>query len=80
MRSTPKDGIKRIKMRGKDAATVRAIMFDKLHLSLNRPTAIRSDLRSNEEVEKLAEHFAEISRKHEIRRVCSIDGECEEMD
>ena len=72
-----KDGIQRIKMKGRDAATVGAIMFDKLQLSLNRPTSIKGDTGS---LEELAQKFRDLSSMYSLRNANSIPGDCEEID
>ena len=71
-----KDGIKRIKMRGRDTATVGAIAYDKLRLSQNLPTSIKSE---SSTVEALAKQFAELSRTWEEKKINAIPGECEEI-
>ena len=71
-----KDGLKRIKMRGRDTATVGAIAYDKLRLSQNLPTSIKSE---SSTVEALARQFAELSRTWEEKKINSIPGECEEI-
>jgi len=70
-----KDGIKRIKMKGRDTATVAAIAYDKIRLSQNLPTSIRSE---SSTVEALAKQFAELSRNWEEKKINSIPGESEE--
>ena len=73
-----KDGIKRMKMKGRDLATVGGIIFDKLQLSLNRPTAISSKSGEAHLVE-LQARFKQIAKDYEIRKVNSIPGDCEEI-
>jgi len=54
-----------------------ATATDKGLLLDGKPTSIRSDSRS---IEQLAEQFKRISSQYEIRQVNSIPGECEEID
>jgi hypothetical protein len=57
-----KDGIQRIPIKGKDAATIGAIAYDKMRLSLNMPTSItvRSD---NKTLTDLADKFKALSNR-----------------
>ena len=75
-----KDGIKRIKMRGKDVATVGGIVFDKLQLSLKRPTSISSTSDSLEYYTKLFQDIAAEVQANQTKQANSIPGECEEIE
>lgn len=72
-------GIKRIKMRGLDTATVAAIAYDKLRLSLNQPTTIRGN---SSDIEALAQQFRQIARNHENiqNSVVAVQDESEDGD
>ena len=63
------EGIKRIKMRGRDTATVAASAYDKLRLSQNQPTTIKAD---SSNVKALAEQFAALSQQWQEKQTAVI--------
>jgi hypothetical protein len=73
------DGIKRIRMRGRDTATVAAIAFDKLRLSQNQPTTIKAD---SSDVKALAEQFAALSQQWQEKQatVVVVQDDAEQLD
>jgi hypothetical protein len=67
----------RAPMKGKDSATVGAIAFDKLRLSLNLPTSITA---KSTDMRALANEFRKLSQELNETRVISIPGESEEIE
>ena len=56
-----KDGPVQVPMKGKDVATVAAIMIDKRQILLNQPTSIRGE--ANQGMEALANQFKELAQR-----------------
>jgi len=72
-----KDGeLIRVPMGGRDLVIAGATVYDKQRLHRNEPTSIRCEFKS---IEELAVQFRQLSSNHKIKRVNSIDGECEEI-
>ena len=67
----------KVKPTGKEAATIAGIAFDKRRLTLNMPTAIRSD---SAKMTDLAEQFRQLADSFEEKKIGSIQGECEEVE
>ena len=57
----------RAPVKGKDAATIAAIMIDKRQILMNQPTSIRAD--ASNSMQALAEQFAKLAAKHEEKVV-----------
>ena len=65
----------RVPIKGKDAAIVGAVAFDKLRLVENQPTTISS---TSGDLKALAEEFAQLSRDH--RNSVVSTQECEDFN
>lgn len=62
----PKTGeLVRVPVKGKDAAIIGAVAFDKLRLAESQPTSIVRHENTKEHLERLAEQFRAISSRHE---------------
>lgn len=60
-----KDGIKQIPMKGRDAAVIGAMYYDKLRLSLNLPTSISAGSGYKNAMESLAQEFKRLSESYQ---------------
>lgn len=70
-----KDGIKRIKMGGKELMITGATAYDKLRISVGLPTSITENgVGSRKQLQDLAEQFRQISEQNR-----TIQGECREV-
>ena len=67
----------RVPMGGRDLVIAGATVYDKQRLHRNEPTSIKGDTQSMAE---LADVFRKISRENTIRKINSIDGECEAVE
>jgi transposase-like protein len=67
----------RVPMSGRDLVIAGATVYDKQRLHRNEPTSISA---KSEGMEALAAKFAEIERQYQVRKVNSIQGECEELE
>lgn len=63
-----KEGQQRMPMKGKDTATVSAIMIDKRQILLNQPTSIRGE---SQGMEALAEQFKQLAARMDEKVVSS---------
>jgi len=76
-----KDGtLIRVPMGGRDLVIAGATVYDKQRLHRNQPTAIRSDINSQESVLKFLEQISDTYREQQARQANSIPGEYEEID
>lgn len=65
-----KEGLKRIPMKGRDAAVIGAMYYDKLRLSLNLPTSITERSGYKKAIEGLIDEFNRLADRD--RRVVSV--------
>ncbi len=64
IRDTKTGELVRVPIKGKDAAIIGAVAFDKLRLAENQPTAIVQQENSEERMQRLTDKLREISRAH----------------
>ena len=65
-----------VKPSAKDSAVIQAVGFDKLRITLNKPTSITGTTQG--QIEDLAKTFRELSASFEEKKVNSIEGEYED--
>ena len=71
VRDTRTGELHRVPIKGKDAAIIGAVAFDKLRIAENQPTKIVRHEDTKQELNRLSNHFREIARQY--KKNCEID-------
>ena len=66
VRDTKTGELARVPIKGKDAAIIGAVAFDKLRIAENQPTNIVRHEDTRQQLDRLADHFIELSRRNRI--------------